>query len=91
MPADCLSLAVRVRCEINAVRLFHFLAELREDLSLAADGDVFRLIVVIHVDPQLGLRKIPHMALACVHGIIAAEELFDGLYLCRRLNDDKIV
>ena len=53
MPADRLALAVRVRREIDLIRLFYFFSELGKHISLAPDRDILRLIAVLHIDPQL--------------------------------------
>ena len=67
MPGNGLPLAVRVGCEINAVRLLHFLAERCQQLTLSADGDIFRLIIMLDVNAHLALRKVADMPLRRDH------------------------
>ena len=47
MPADRFSLAVRVRCQIDFVRLLHFLAKSCQYISLTADRDVLWFIIIL--------------------------------------------
>ena len=67
MPGNGFSLAVRVGCEINTVRLLHLLAERSQQLAFSADGDVFRLIVMLDIDTHLALREIANMSLRRNH------------------------
>ena len=62
VPADRLPFAVRVSCEKNLIRLFAFLPELGENLSLPADRDILRFIVILHIKAELALGQIPDMA-----------------------------
>ena len=61
MPGDRLPLAVRVRCEIDAVRFFHELAKARQKLALAADRNILRFIIMFYIDSHFALGKIADM------------------------------
>ena len=91
MPADGLSLTIRVGCEIDAIRLLRFLLQLREELALAADRDILRLIVMLDIDAEGALRHIDEMSHGGIDRILLAEKFFDRLYLRRRLYDNQIV
>ena len=41
MPGDCLSLTVRVRCQIDLICLFYFFAKLCKHISLSSDRNIF--------------------------------------------------
>ena len=89
VPADRFTFAVRVRCEEDLIRFLDFLAEFCQNISLSPDRDVLWLVVMLHIDPQLGFREVADMAVARIHHIGRAEEFFYGLHLCRRLNNNK--
>ena len=83
MPGDSLSLAVRVSRQVNLLGLLHFLAKLGQHISLSADGNILRLIVVFYVNAQLALRQISHMSVGGVHLVIGAQKFFYRLHFCR--------
>ena len=91
MPADGLPLTIRVGCEIDAIRLLRFFLQLREELTLAADRDVLRLIVMLDIDAEGALRHIDEMSHGGIDRILLAEKFFDRFHLCRRLYDNQIV
>ena len=83
MPGNRFPLTVRVRCQIYFFRFFNLLAKIRQDIPLAADGNIFRFIIMLNINSQLALRQIPYVTVACGHLIIRAKELLDCFYLCR--------
>ena len=87
MPADGLSLTVRVGCQQNAVGLLGFCLELLDELGFILDIDVLGGVVMFHVDAQLGLRQVPDVAHAGRDLVILAQIFANGLRLCRRLHD----
>ena len=91
VPGDGLALAVRVGCENDLGRAARLLADAVEDLPSAADGDVARLEIVLHVHADLALGQIAHMAVAGFHFVAPAQELADGLGLRGRLHDDQFI
>ena len=63
MPADCLSFTVRVRCEINVIRLLNFLSQRSKYFALSSYSNVFRLEIIIDINSHGTLGKIPYMSL----------------------------
>ena len=88
MPADGLALAVRVRCKEHLVALFGKAFQLANNLFLALDVDIFRLVVLLHVDAELALRQIADMAHGGRHLIAAAQIFADGFGFRRGFYDD---
>src|SRR5699024_2742088 len=66
-------------------------SQIRKDISLSADRDIFRFIIMLDVNAELTLGKVPYMSLGCRNCIIAPKKFFDCLHLCRRLHDNKIM
>ena len=91
MPADGLTLTVRVSREINAVCLLGFLLQLAEELTLSPDGDVFRCIIMLHIHPEGALRHINEMPHCRIYRIIFSQKLADGLHLGGRLHNNQII
>ena len=91
MPGDRFSLAVRVRCEVDPVRLAGFLPEVREKFSLAADRYIFWLISMIDINSHSALGEISDVTVTGRHLIIGSEKFLDRLYFGRRLYNDQIV
>ena len=83
MPGDRLSLTVRVSCQIHFVCLFHQLAQVGQNVSLSTDRDIFGFEIMFHIDTQLTLGQIPHMAIGCGHLVIRPKKFFYCLNLCR--------
>ena len=81
MPADGFAFPVRVGCQQNAVGLFGLVLQLADQLGLALDGDIVRLVAIFHVDAQLGGRQVPDMAHACCDFVPLAKVFADGLCL----------
>ena len=91
MPGNRLSLTVRVSCEIDLICFFHFFPEFRKDIALTPDRDIFRFIIIFHINSELALRKISHVSVGRVHLICASQEFFNCFNLCRRLHNHKTV
>ena len=91
MPGNRFSLTVRVSCEINFICFFYFLPKLRKDISLAPDRNIFRFIIIFHINSELALRKISHVSVGRVDLICASQEFFNCFNLCRRLYNHKTV
>src|SRR5262249_17918547 len=83
------ALAVGVAREIDGLVLARRLADLGDDLLLALDDLVDRLEAVLHVDADLRLRQIAHVADRGLHDEARAEVLADRLGLRRRLDHDE--
>ena len=81
VPGDRFALPVRVRCQIDAVRLFDQLAQARQELSLAADRDVFGLIIMFDIDAHLTLGEVAYMSVGRRHLIRGPQKLLDRLHL----------
>ena len=91
MPGNRFSLTVRVSCEINFICFFYFLPKLRKDISLAPDRNIFRFIIIFHINSELALRKISHVSVGRVNLIGASQEFLNCFNLCRRLHNHKTV
>ena len=83
MPGNRLSLAVRVRREINFICLFNPFPKVCEKFSLSADRYIFRLKIMFDVNAHLALGQISDMPLAGSHIVSGTEKFSDRLYLCR--------
>ena len=81
VPADGLALAVRVGGQQHAVRLFGLVLQLAHQLGLALDGDIVRLVAMLHIDAQLAGGQVADMAHACRDFVSLAQVLADGLGL----------
>ena len=91
MPADGLSLAVRVCCEVNLGSVAGFLADAAEDVAAAADRDIFHFKVFIRIDAELTFREVANMALGGLDLIAFAQIAADGFCLGRRLDDNEFL
>ena len=83
MPRDCFSLAVRVRCQIYFIRFLHQLAQRSEQLALSADRNIFRFVVMLHIDAELTFGQVADMPHAGGDLILRAQEFLDRLHLRR--------
>ena len=90
VPGNGLSLAVRVRCKENFIRLFRFLAKRSQNFSFSTDRDIFRLIIMLRIKAELTFRKITDMACRSHDLIILAQKFLNCLNLCWRLNNYQI-
>src|SRR5579875_1600623 len=89
VPGDGLSLAVGVGGQIHLPRLLGRFAKTFDHLTLAADGDVFRLKAPLYIDAELAFGQVPNMAHGGKHLVAPAEEPADRASLGGRLHDDK--
>ena len=87
MPADGLSLPVRVGGQIHGVAFLGRLLQVPDDVLLALDGPVIGLKIVFHVHAQLAFGQVPQMSHTGLHLIRRAQVLADGLGLGRGLHD----
>src|SRR5690606_29830408 len=60
-----------------------------QNFAFAADSDIPRLEIVLHVHAELAFRQVAHVADAGFHCISSAQKFADGAGLCRRLHDDE--
>src|SRR5688572_5828639 len=90
VPGDRLALAVRVRCEIEGVRLLHGALDRVHLGAVLLDGLVLHLEVVVGVDRAFLLDEVADVAIGGQHLEIGPEVLLDGFRLGRRLDDDEI-
>ena len=91
VPGDGLSLPVRVRCQIDGIRVLGGGFQLLDQRLFAPDGQIFRREVMLQIHAHAALRQIPQMAHAGLHHIVGAQILADGFCFGRRLNDHQIV
>ena len=86
MPGDGLTLAVRVRGQINLLRRRSRLAQLIYGLRFSLNDAVIGLEIVVNVYPHFALTRfsqIPYMAPRREDIEIRAQEFLDGPHLCR--------
>ena len=91
MPGYSFPLPVRVGRKIYILRFFDFLSEIGEHLAFSTYRYIFRLILMLHIYPQLALGEVADMAAGSFYIIIRTEEFLDGFNLRRRFHDDKIL
>ena len=91
VPGDGLSLAVGVRGQIDLAGVGGGLLELGNHLLFAWYDLIVGGEILILVHTEILGRQIPHMSHRGFHGIGIAEEFLDGLYLGRRLDDNKVL
>ena len=83
MPRNSLSLTVRVGCKIYGIGFFDKFFKFRYKVSLSADGDILRFVVILDIDSEGALGQIANMALACCYFKIFTKEFFNCLNFCR--------
>ena len=91
MPGNGLSLAVRVRCQIDGIGLGGGGLQLLDECLFAPDGNIFRRKPVLQIHAHFALRQVPQVAHAGLDHIIGPQVFADGLCFRRRLNDHQIV
>ena len=91
MPGNGLSLAVRVGCEINHVRALGFLADARQNIAPAPNGDILHGKVVAGVYTDLRFRQVADVPLRGFDLIAFPQKFFDGLCLGRRFHDHQFL
>ena len=89
MPADGLSLAVRVGCEVDGVRRLGGLFQIGNDGFLALDRLVDRLKVVVHIHAEIAFLQVPEVAHAGLYLVVLAQIFSNGFGLRGRLHDDQ--
>ena len=87
VPRNGFSLAVRVSCEVDEVRLSDLAADFLDDFIFTLDRHVFRLEIVLNIDAHFLFRQIAQMSHGRLDNIVRAQILADGLRLGRRLHD----
>ena len=90
VPADGFALTVRVGRKVDFVGVFRLGLQFLDERAFALDGDIFRLIVIFHVNAQRAGGQIADMAHTGHDGITLAEVFADGLGLGRGFHDDQI-
>ena len=91
VPRDRLSLAVRVRCEIDGVAVLGGLLELADELLLAANGLIDGLEIVLDVHTELTFGKVAQVAHTGLDLVLPAQIFSDGFRLGRRLDDHQML
>ena len=61
MPGNRFSLTIRIGCEIDLVGLPGFLLQFLNEIALAADVDIARREIMLHIDAELALWQIPQV------------------------------
>ena len=89
MPGDCLSLAVRVGCQIDFSGSLRLFFEFLDQIALPADRNILWLKIVFHVDAQFALRQVSDMSDRSNDLIGRAQIFADGFCLGRRFHDDQ--
>ena len=89
MPADGLTLAVRVRGDVDGVRFLGGTPQLADDLLLVLDGRVGGLEAVVDIDGEPLLGQIAHVSHRRLHVVGLAQIAVDGACLRRGLDDDQ--
>ena len=77
MPCDGFSLSVRVGCQKYFLCRLGFLADLLDQIALAANIYIMRCKIILDIHPQGALGKIPHMSLGSNNLIICTEVFLD--------------
>ena len=90
MPADGLSLAVRVGGEVDGLAPLGRRLQILDDILFALDGLIVGGKVPVHIYAQRALGQVAQMAHAGLHLIIRPQILADGLGLGRGLHDHQI-
>ena len=89
MPGYCLSLSIRIRSKINIICLTGCTFQFIYNLSLAADGNVLRLKIVLNVHSESFHRQISYMAHRSFHQKRLSEVSLQCSGFSRRLNNNK--
>ena len=91
VPGNGLSLPVRVRCQIDRIRLFGGGLQFLNEGLFAPNRQIFRGEIMLQIHAHSAFRQIPQMAHAGFHHIIGPQVFADGFCFGRRLNDHQIV
>src|SRR5699024_8492635 len=91
MPGNGFTFAVRVTCPVYFLRFFGFLLQIFEKWTLAANGNVFRLVLVCLMYPRLTARLISNMLHRSYDFVSFTKVLFDGFGFGRRFDNNQII
>jgi len=83
VPADGLSLAVRVGREEDVLRGLGGLAQAAHNVFLALDDLVARRVAVLLIQAHVALGQVAHVADGRLDHIVLAQKFTDGLHLGR--------
>src|SRR5438477_4903178 len=89
MRSDGFAFAVRVRGEIDGVRVAGELLQAGNNFLFAGDDDVFGLEVVLYIHAERTLGQIFDVPERGLNGVAFAQILLNGFRLGRRFDDDE--
>ena len=90
VPGNGLSLAIRVGCEENFVRVLGFLLDFLDDVALAADVDIVGGEIVFDIHTQGALGQVADVTYRSDYLVVGSEVALDGARLGGRLHNDQI-
>ena len=90
MPGNCFSLAVRVGCQIDFIRLFSGGLQALNGIRLFTNIQIFRGKIMFYIDTEGTFGKIPYMSHRSHDLIIFPQIFFNGFRLCRRFYNNKL-
>lgn len=77
MPRNRLALAVGVSRKINLFAFLGLFFQFLDHIAFSNDVDIFRLKIMLDINPDFTFRQIADMAFGCHYLIIFAQILFD--------------
>ena len=83
MPRYCLSLAVRVGCEVNGLGTLAELFEVVYNILVILDRNVLRLKIVLYIDTKRALGEVTQVSHGRDDLIVVAQIFLNSLRLCR--------
>ena len=83
VPRNCLSLSIRVGCEVNLVAFFCELFKFFYKLFFTFDDFVFWCKFFLYINAESGFRQISYMSHRRNYLVISAEVFFDCFSLSR--------
>ena len=89
MPANRLTFAIRVGCDVDPVDASRSLSQFLDDLFSRGNGFVFRDESLVDVNTQLALGQISDVPHRRDNFEVSPEVLVDGLRLGRRFHDNQ--
>ena len=90
MPGNSFSFAVRVGCEKDLVCALCTLADLFDEIALAANVDIVCFKVIFNIHAQRAFGKIAHVTDGCDYLVVGSEIALYGECLGGRLEYDQI-
>ena len=90
VPGNGLPLPVRVRCQIDQLRVVRAFLQIVNDLFLAGYRAIIWLKVVLQIHTHFALGQVPQVAHTCLHRIIGTQIFSNGLRLGRRFHNHQI-